>query len=150
MFQWVFCSSYKWTTCYNTYLLYQTFTLDYTILIYYSSLTITFSLENMWRKPNEITNKTHMARYVFNKNVNIKFSAYDAFLEKPASGMLKIERSESQIIWSFGSHKTKGINRTATIGTTCILVYLWANQPKIRHISDWSHNIWKLCRGFLT
>ena len=27
----------------------------------------------------------------------IKFSAYDAFLEKPSSGTLKIERLESQI-----------------------------------------------------
>ena len=32
------------------------------------------------------------------KNVDIKFSAHDAFLEKPSSGTLKIEILESQII----------------------------------------------------
>jgi hypothetical protein len=42
-----------------------------------------------------------------NKNVDIKFSAHDAFLESPSSGTLKIERLESQIIWSFGSNKIK-------------------------------------------
>jgi hypothetical protein len=30
-----------------------------------------------------------------NKNGNLSFSADDAFLEKPSSGTLKIERSES-------------------------------------------------------
>jgi len=30
--------------------------------------------------------------------IDIKFSAHDAFLEKPSSGTLKIERLESQII----------------------------------------------------
>jgi hypothetical protein len=33
-----------------------------------------------------------------NENVDIKFSAHDVFLELPASGTLKIERFESQII----------------------------------------------------
>jgi hypothetical protein len=33
-----------------------------------------------------------------NKDVNIKFSAHDAFLEKPSSGTLNIEIFESQII----------------------------------------------------
>jgi hypothetical protein len=33
-----------------------------------------------------------------NKNVDIKFSAHDAFLEKPSSGTLKIEILGSQII----------------------------------------------------
>ena len=32
------------------------------------------------------------------KNVDIKFSAHDAFLGKPSSGMIKIKRLESQII----------------------------------------------------
>jgi hypothetical protein len=32
------------------------------------------------------------------KNVDIKFSAHDTFLEKPSSGTLKIERLESGII----------------------------------------------------
>ena len=32
-----------------------------------------------------------------NKNVDVKFSAHDAFLELPSSGTLKIERLESQI-----------------------------------------------------
>ena len=36
--------------------------------------------------------------YYRNKNVDIKFSAHDVFLELPASGTLKIERFESQII----------------------------------------------------
>jgi hypothetical protein len=43
-----------------------------------------------------------------NKNVDIKLSARDAFLEQPSSGTLKIERLESQMIKSFGSNKTKG------------------------------------------
>jgi hypothetical protein len=30
-------------------------------------------------------------------NVDIKFSAHDAFMEGPSSGTLKIERMESQI-----------------------------------------------------
>ena len=33
-----------------------------------------------------------------NKDVDIKLSAHDAFLEKPSSGTLKIEILESQII----------------------------------------------------
>ena len=33
-----------------------------------------------------------------NKNVNIKFRTHDAFLEKPSSGTLNIERLESQVI----------------------------------------------------
>ena len=32
------------------------------------------------------------------KNVSIKLSAHDAFLEKPSSGLLKIQRLETQII----------------------------------------------------
>ena len=46
-----------------------------------------------------------------NKNVDIKFSAHEAFLEWSSSGTLKIERLESQIIYSFGSNKTKGPKR---------------------------------------
>ena len=34
----------------------------------------------------------------FNENVDIKFSAHDAFLEQPSSGTLKIKRLESQKI----------------------------------------------------
>jgi len=37
----------------------------------------------------------------FNKNVDIKISAHDAFLEKPSSGTLKIERFDSQITLNF-------------------------------------------------
>jgi len=33
-----------------------------------------------------------------NKNVDIKFSVHDTFLEWPSSGMLKMERLESLII----------------------------------------------------
>jgi len=33
-----------------------------------------------------------------NEHVDIKFCVYDEFLEKPSSGMLKIERLESKII----------------------------------------------------
>jgi hypothetical protein len=36
--------------------------------------------------------KCHKA--FINKNVDIKFSAHDAFLEKPSSGTLKVERLE--------------------------------------------------------
>ena len=45
-----------------------------------------------------------------NKNVDIKFSAHDAFLEYPLSGTFKIDRLERQIILSFGSNNTKGFN----------------------------------------
>ena len=42
------------------------------------------------------------------ENVDIKFSAHNAFLEKPSSGKLKTERLESQVIFKvFGSNKTK-------------------------------------------
>ena len=37
-----------------------------------------------------------------NKNVDIKFSAHDTFLEQPLSGALKIERLDSQIIYHYG------------------------------------------------
>jgi hypothetical protein len=40
----------------------------------------------------------HRNWHMYNKNVDIKFSAHDAFLELPSSGTLKIERWESQII----------------------------------------------------
>jgi hypothetical protein len=33
-----------------------------------------------------------------NKNVGIKFSAHDTFLDYPSSGTLKVERLENQII----------------------------------------------------
>ena len=43
------------------------------------------------------------------KNVDIKFSAHDAFLEKPSSGTLKTKILENQIILKiFGGKKTKG------------------------------------------
>ena len=43
-----------------------------------------------------------------NKNVDIKLSAHDTFLEQPSSGTLKIEKLENQIIKKiFGSNKTK-------------------------------------------
>ena len=42
--------------------------------------------------------KTSIFRNSINKNVDIKFSAHDAFLELHSSGTLKIERLESQII----------------------------------------------------
>jgi hypothetical protein len=40
-----------------------------------------------------------------NKNVDVKFSAHDTFLELPSSGTLKIERLESQIIKVLGANK---------------------------------------------
>jgi len=45
---------------------------------------------------------------VKNKNADIKFSVHGTFLEYPSSGTLKIERFESQIIYTFGNNKTKG------------------------------------------
>ena len=42
--------------------------------------------------------KTSIFRNSINKNVDIKFSAHDAFLELHSFGTLKIERLESQII----------------------------------------------------
>jgi len=51
-----------------------------------------------------------------NKNVDIKSSVYDAFLESPSSGTLKIEKLEHQIILkSFGAIRPKGLNRLAKI-----------------------------------
>jgi hypothetical protein len=42
------------------------------------------------------------------ENVDIKFSAHNAFLEKPSSDKLKTERLECQVIFKvFGSNKTK-------------------------------------------
>ena len=40
----------------------------------------------------------HVIKYTSSKNVDIKLSAHEAFLEWPSSGTLKIERFESQII----------------------------------------------------
>ena len=47
-----------------------------------------------------VSNKGHLeyGMTAFNKNVDIKFSAHDAFLELSSSGMLKIEILETQII----------------------------------------------------
>ena len=39
------------------------------------------------------TYKKH--RNIYNKNVDIKFSAHDVLLEQPSSGTLKVERLES-------------------------------------------------------
>ena len=39
-------------------------------------------------------------RHPYN-NVNVKFSAHDAFLESPSSGMLKVESFANQIILNF-------------------------------------------------
>jgi len=47
-----------------------------------------------------------------NKNVDIKFSAHDALLEKPSSGTLKIDRLENQIIQSFGGNKTRLLTKS--------------------------------------
>ena len=35
---------------------------------------------------------------MLNKNVDIKFSAHDMFLEQPSSNTLKVERLENKII----------------------------------------------------
>jgi hypothetical protein len=43
-----------------------------------------------------------------NKNVDIKFSAHDMFLEQPSSGTLEIEKLESQIIKGLGTNKICG------------------------------------------
>ena len=47
-----------------------------------------------------------MYKCICYKNVEIKLSAHDAFLE----GTLIIERLESQVILHFGSNKNKGPN----------------------------------------
>jgi hypothetical protein len=39
-----------------------------------------------------------ITEYYSNKNVEIKLSAHDAFLESLSSGFLKVERLENQII----------------------------------------------------
>jgi hypothetical protein len=44
----------------------------------------------------------HQQRYLpsdRNKNVDIEFSAHDAFLTEPSSGTLNVKRLESQIIY---------------------------------------------------
>ena len=47
---------------------------------------------------------------ICNKNVEIKLSAHDAFLELPSSDTLKIGRLESQVIYKIlGAIKTKGL-----------------------------------------
>ena len=52
----------------------------------------------------------------YNKNVDIKFSVHDVFLEYPSSSTLKAEIFESQIILkSLGERKPKVINRIAKI-----------------------------------
>jgi hypothetical protein len=72
-----------------------------------------------------------------NKNVDIKLSAHDAFLESPSSGTFKVENLENQIIYKFlGSIKRKDLNRIAKIGSghlcmmeeimsilACVLIY---------------------------
>jgi len=46
-----------------------------------------------------------------NKNIDIKFSVHDTFLESPSSGMLKVERLKNQIILkSLRAIKPKGLN----------------------------------------
>jgi len=50
-----------------------------------------------------------------NKNVDIKFSAHDAFLELPSSGTLKVGRLENLIILKvLGASKPKGLNSIVT------------------------------------
>jgi hypothetical protein len=44
-------------------------------------------------------------QFRIDKNVDIKFSVRDAFLEKPSSDTLKMEKLESQLIECFGSNK---------------------------------------------
>ena len=72
-----------------------------------------------------------------NKNVDIKLSGHDAFLESPSSGTFKVENLENQIIFKFlGSIKRKDLNRIAKIGSghlymmkkimsilPCVLIY---------------------------
>jgi hypothetical protein len=52
--------------------------------------------------------------YIWNKNVDIKFSAHNVFLEQPSSSTLKVERLENQIIlYVLGASKPKGLNSIA-------------------------------------
>ena len=44
---------------------------------------------------------------IVNKNVDINYTAHDAFLELPLSGTLKIERLENNNL-NFGSNKANG------------------------------------------
>ena len=64
------------------------------------------------------------------KNVDIKLSTNNAFLESPSSGTLKVERLESQIILkSLGAIKPDGLNRIAKIS----YVYLREEIPSFNH-----------------
>jgi hypothetical protein len=53
------------------------------------------------------------------KNVDIKLSARDTFLELPSSDTFKIERLENQLIQSFGSNKTKRSKQVSDIVSSC-------------------------------
>jgi hypothetical protein len=58
-----------------------------------------------------------------NENLDIKFSAHYAFLEKPSLGTLKVKRVGSQIIVKYiAARNPKGVNRGANIdyGHTCL------------------------------
>ena len=53
---------------------------------------------------------SHLCSYVFNKYIDIEFTAQCAFLREPSSDTFKIERLESQIILkSLGLWKHKGL-----------------------------------------
>ena len=72
-----------------------------------------------------------------NKNVDIKFSAHNAFLEQPSSGTFNDKRLESQIIWSFGSNKTKG-HQQNSYGYTCMqnVTLNFVHYLRTVHFSD--------------
>jgi hypothetical protein len=57
----------------------------------------------------ELTKISHIE---INKNVDIKFSTHDAFLEELSSGTLKIARLKSQNqLKCLGAIKSKGLNK---------------------------------------
>jgi len=56
-------------------------------------------------------------RVLIDKNVDIKISLHDAFLDKPSLGTLKVERLVNQIILNvLGASKPNCLNRIAKIG----------------------------------
>ena len=89
----------------------------------------------------------------YNKNVDIKFSAHDAFLEYPSSGTLRVtiiryaQNNHHQVCSKTNNFKnllereTEGLNRLANIGYgyLCLLnyTYILLHRPYYFRILCW-------------
>jgi hypothetical protein len=73
-----------------------------------------------------------------NKNIDIKLSEYDAFLESPSSGTLNVERSESQTILKYlGAYKPKGLHSGS---------YFSSIRGRLQLIEDSANYYWVVLR----